>query len=135
MDPLDNPHSKESTLARSPGGNRKKKAEKAKNTQGQRQEKEIKKILGGRQNNQRGAGGGISNPDISFGRFNIESKSGETEQIRAALTNIEKETPPNKKPGLVFVHNKNKWITVKLENHIEFSADVLEREGAEVYFP
>jgi hypothetical protein len=110
------------------------KAAKAERTKGQRQEKEVAKALGGRQNNQRGAGGGISQPDISFGRFNIESKSGETEQIRAALTHIESETPPNRRPGLVFIHNKAQWIAIKLDHHIEFAADVIEREGGEVIF-
>lgn len=87
-----------------------------------------------RRNHQGKVGGGISNPDISFGSFDIEVKNEKTLSIPEWLRTKKAETPNNKKPGLVFHFEKDAWITIKLKDRMVFASDLIEAEGGEVSF-
>lgn len=141
MNPLDNPFSKESTMARSPGGNRKSKQAKAENTKGQNFEREVKAELqkssskSVRINNQRREGGGLSNPDITpMHGWSCEVKNTKKLEIPEWLRNLKKETPPSNKPMLVFSFEDEPWLTVKLAHRMNFAADSIENAGGEVSF-
>lgn len=131
----------EDQLKHAPGGNRKSKAAKAERTRGQNAEKdtrdELQKFSKKKVslNNQRGAGGDISNPDVSLGCWNIEVKSRDRLSIPEWLREIKAETPPTKKPGLVFTFENEPWLAVKLKDRMNLASDLIEAAGGEVYFP
>lgn len=135
-------YSKEDQTKNSPGGNRKSKAAKAEATKGQTFEKEVQAELQKtskkpiRRNNQRGAGGGLSNSDISaMDGWSIEVKNTERLTIPEWLRTLKAETPTNKKPGLVFSFEAEPWITVRLKDRMNLASDLVEAAGGMVEFP
>lgn len=89
-----------------------------------------------RRNHQGRAGGGLSNSDISaLDSWNLEVKNTERLSIPEWLRTLKAETPPDKKPGLVFTFEKEPWVAVKLTDRMNFAADLIEAAGGIVDFP
>lgn len=131
MNPLDNPFSKESRRQFQPG-NRKKQSNQEKGAQA---EKAVAKDLGGRRQSQAGPGGGLSRGDVEAGEFTFEVKDDKKESIAAWIRRKCQETPPNKKPGLVFQLGPEQWVTVKMAHRKNFAEHVVNQENGEVIWP
>lgn len=124
-----NPYSKDSQLQNAPGNRRKRSA----SEKGADAEKEVKSKLGGRRNHQGRLGGGLGNPDISSGDLHIEVKNTAKLELPKWLKTLKEECPPNKKPALVFVHDNEPWLTIKLEHKEALAQHVIEQAGLEVF--
>ena len=123
------PYSKDAQLQNAPGNRRKKSA----SEKGADAEKVVAKALGGNRNHQGKLGGGLCNPDISAGDFHFEVKNTKRLQLQEWLTTLKQECPKNRKPGLVYNHDGEFWVTVKLEDKEALAQHVIEQAGLEVY--
>jgi hypothetical protein len=89
-----------------------------------------------KRNHQGREGGGLSNSDISaLDTWDIEVKTTERLSVPEWLRTLKAETPPNKKPGLVFAFEEEPWLVVKLKDRMNLASDLIEAAGGEVYFP
>lgn len=133
---------KEDTLARSPGGNRKKKAEQSNAQKGAALEKTVQsefqktskaKVRRGFQGR---TGGGLGNPDVSalYG-WHIEVKNEKTIRLRDYIKQLGEDCPKTHKPALVLAVDETPWIMIKLADRVNFAADQIEAMGGEVVFP
>lgn len=80
--------------------------------------------------------GGASNPDVeAMEGWAIEVKDTDRLELPKWIGKLLSETPKNKKPGLVFTIEKEKWLTVRLADRVNLGVDSVEQAGGEVYFP
>lgn len=123
--------SKEQQLARYT----KRKEAKTAKEKGEVLEHEVKTAFGkkARKNHQGKTGGGIGNPDVSAMRdWHLEVKNTERLSIPEWLKTLKAETPNNKKPGLVFAHDGEPWLTIRLADRVNFAAGLVEAAGFDV---
>lgn len=123
-----NSYSKDAQLSRSPGNKKASAKEK-----GEAMEKKVAKAFNGRKNHQGKPGGGLSVPDVSaMQRWQLEVKDTERLNVPVWLRTLVAETPPSKKPGLVFTVDKEPWLTIRLADKESFAADLVEQAGFDV---